>query len=111
MKLTAGVRGLITLYTSTMLAGMWAMVVPTISVLAQSFNITPGTAAQLITALAVGRFAGMPISGWLLDHFGSRTALIVGRRAVFSLRAFADHRGNFAGGGGPRNTEALRAKR
>lgn len=71
-------RGLITLYTSTMLAGMWAMVVPTIPVLAQSFNITPGAAAQLITALAFGRFAGMPISGWLLDRYGSRTALIVG---------------------------------
>ena len=71
-------RGLITLYASTLMAGMWAMVVPTIPVLAKTFAITPGTAAQLITALAVGRFAGMPISGFVLDRFGARTALIAG---------------------------------
>lgn len=71
-------RGLITLYASTIMAGMWAMMVPTIPVLATSFAITPGTAAQLITALSVGRFAGMPVSGFLLDRFGARTALIAG---------------------------------
>ena len=80
--LTATARGLIALYTSTMMAGMWAMVVPTIPVLATSFAITPGSAAQLVTALAVGRFAGMPISGFLLDRFGSRTALIAGPMAA-----------------------------
>ncbi|HYA29568.1 MAG TPA: MFS transporter [Acidobacteriota bacterium] len=71
-------RGLITLYTSTIMAGMWAMIVPTIPVLATSFKISPGTAAQLVTALSFGRFAGMPVSGFLLDRFGSRTALIIG---------------------------------
>ena len=60
------------------MAGMWAMVVPTIPVLAKHFAITPGTAAQLITALSVGRFAGMPISGLVLDRFGARAALIAG---------------------------------
>ena len=78
MKFTPTVRGLITLYASTMMAGMWAMVVPALPVLAQAFAISPGAAAQLITALSLGRFAGMPISGWLLDRFGARTALIAG---------------------------------
>jgi len=78
MPLTSTTRSLITLYASTLLAGMWAMVVPTIPVLAKHFAITPGTAAQLITALAVGRFAGMPISGFVLDRFGARTALVAG---------------------------------
>jgi MFS family permease len=78
LHLNPTARGLITLYTSTMLAGMWAMVVPTIPALATSFAISPGTAAQLVTALSVGRFAGMPISGFLLDRFGARTALIAG---------------------------------
>jgi len=78
LPLNPTARGLITLYTSTIMAGMWAMVVPTIPVLATSFKISPGTAAQLVTALSVGRFAGMPISGFLLDRFGSRTALIAG---------------------------------
>ena len=77
-SLTPTSRGLITLYASTAMSGMWAMVVPTIPVLATSFAITPGTAAQLVTALSVGRFAGMPISGFLLDRFGARTALIAG---------------------------------
>src|SRR6185503_19868658 len=76
--LTPTARGLITLYTSTMLAGMWAMVVPTIPVLATSFVISPGTAAQLVAALSAGRFVAMPISGFLLDRFGARTALIAG---------------------------------
>ena len=78
MKFSPSARGLITLYASTMMAGMWAMVVPTLPVLAQAFAISPGAAAQLITALSLGRFAGMPISGWLLDRFGPRTALITG---------------------------------
>ena len=78
MPLTSTTRSLITLYTSTLMAGMWAMVVPTIPVLAKHFAITPGTAAQLITALSVGRFAGMPISGLVLDRFGARAALIAG---------------------------------
>ncbi len=60
------------------MSGMWAMLLPTIPVLATSFAITPGSAAQLVTALSVGRFAGMPISGFLLDRFGARAALIAG---------------------------------
>jgi len=72
-----------------MLAGMWAMIVPTIPVLAQSFSITPGTAAQLVTALGVGRFVGMPISGWLLDRFGSRAALVIGPFLSFSSALIA----------------------
>ena len=82
-------RGLITLYSSTVMAGMWAMVVPTIPVLATHFQISPGTAAQLVTALSVGRFAGMPISGFLLDKFGARTALIAGPLTACIAAIFA----------------------
>jgi MFS family permease len=71
-------RGLTTLYTSALLAGMWSMIVPAIPVLATSFSITPGTAAQIITALALGRFAGMPLSGVVLDRLGTRAALTSG---------------------------------
>jgi MFS family permease len=81
-SLDATARSLIALYTSTLMSGMSAMVVPTIPVLASHFAITPGSAAQLITALSVGRFIGMPISGFLLDRFGSRTALIAGPLAA-----------------------------
>ena len=71
-------RGLLTLYASTFLAGMWSMMVPAIPVLAQSFGISPGTAAQVITALAFGRFVGLPISGAVLDRLGTRSALVAG---------------------------------
>jgi MFS family permease len=77
-KLSAPARGLITLYASTLFAGMWSMIVPALPVLAKSFDISPGTAAQTITALAVGRFAGMPISGVVLDRLGTRAALTAG---------------------------------
>jgi MFS family permease len=77
-KLSPTARGLITLYTSTLLAGMWSMIVPALPVLAKSFDISPGTAAQTITALAVGRFARMPVSGMLLDRLGTRAALTAG---------------------------------
>ncbi len=54
------------------------MLVPSIPVLAVDFGITPGTAAQIVTALAFGRLAGMPISGIVLDRLGTRTALVAG---------------------------------
>ena len=77
-KLSPLARGLTTLYASALLAGMWSMIVPAIPVLATSFGISPGTAAQIITALALGRFAGMPLSGMVLDRLGTRAALTSG---------------------------------
>ncbi len=81
-RASATAKGLILLYTSTLLAGMWAMILPTIPVLAMSFQISPGTAAQIVTALAVGRFVGLPVSGVILDRLGTRTALIAGPAAA-----------------------------
>ena len=78
VKLSPLARGLITLYTSTFLAGMWSMIVPAVPVLANSFGVSAGTGAQIITALAAGRFVGMPISGTILDRLGTRVALSAG---------------------------------
>ncbi|HVR17088.1 MAG TPA: MFS transporter [Candidatus Limnocylindrales bacterium] len=75
---SATARGLITLYASALLAGMWSMIVPAVPVMATAFAVSPGTAAQTITALAFGRFAGMPLSGAVLDRLGTRAALTVG---------------------------------
>ena len=82
-------RGLTTLYTSALLAGMWSMIVPAIPVLAASFDISPGTAAQIITALALGRFAGMPLSGVVLDRMGTRAALTSGPALVTAAALLA----------------------
>jgi MFS family permease len=78
LRQSPAARGLVTLYTSTLLAGMWSMIVPAVPVLAESFGISAGTAAQIITALALGRFAGLPVSGLVLDRLGTRSALIAG---------------------------------
>jgi predicted MFS family arabinose efflux permease len=57
---------------------MWAMIVPAIPVLAAAFDISPGTAAQIVTASGLGRFVGLPIGGAVLDRLGTRSALIAG---------------------------------
>jgi MFS family permease len=54
------------------------MIVPAIPVLAVAFEISPGTAAQIVTASGLGRFVGLPIGGAVLDRLGTRSALIVG---------------------------------
>ena len=53
-------RSLAVLYGSTFLAGMWSMIIPTVPLLTTHFGISPGAAAQLMTALAVGRFRTFP---------------------------------------------------
>ena len=82
-------RGLTTLYTSALLAGMWSMMVPAIPVVATSFGVSPGTAAQMITSLALGRFAGMPLSGMVLDRLGTRAALTAGPLMACAAAALA----------------------
>ena len=88
-KLNPTARGLIPLYASALLAGMWSMIIPIIPVLVSSFGISSGTAAQVITALAVGRFAGMPISGVVLDRLGTVTALRAGPASVCAAALLA----------------------
>ena len=85
----ARARGLITLYTSALLAGMWSMLVPAVPVMATAFAVSPGTAAQTITALALGRFAGMPLSGAVLDRLGTRAALTAGPALACSAALLA----------------------
>ncbi|MDE2836372.1 MAG: MFS transporter [Chloroflexota bacterium] len=72
-------RGLGNLYAGTLISGSgWAMVLPVTPVLADHFDVTAGTAAQVVTAYALGRFFGIPAAGVLIDHFGTRTMLIGG---------------------------------
>ena len=54
------------------------MIVPAIPILAVAFEISPGTAAQIVTASGLGRFVGLPIGGAVLDRLGARSALIAG---------------------------------
>jgi DHA1 family multidrug resistance protein-like MFS transporter len=72
------VRGLSALYAGTFFSGAWAMVLPTIPVLARHFDVSAGGAAQVVTAFAIGKFAGTIIAGVLLDRMGTRVALVGG---------------------------------
>ena len=82
-------RGLAALYGGSLLSGAWTMLIPTIPVLAKHFSISAGAAAQLVTAMAVGRFVGTPISGVLLDRMGVRSVLIGGAMVVAMAALFA----------------------
>jgi MFS family permease len=72
------VRGLAALYASTFLAGAWAIIIPTIPVLAREFGVSAGVAAQVVTAFAIGKFVGTAIGGVVLDRMGTRIALVGG---------------------------------
>jgi len=72
------VRGLSALYAGTFFSGAWAMILPTIPVLARHFGVSAGGAAQIVTAFAIGKFFGTIVAGVLLDRMGTRVALVGG---------------------------------
>lgn len=76
------VRGLSALYAGTFFSGAWAMILPTIPVLARQFGVSAGGAAQIVTAFAVGKFFGTIVAGVLLDRMGTRVALVGGPLAA-----------------------------
>ncbi len=83
MNLNPTVRGLTILYIPALMSGVgWGMVLPTIPVLSVYFDVSLGAAAQTVTAYAVGRFVGTPISGMILDRFGTLVARVAGPLAA-----------------------------
>jgi len=76
------VRGLSALYGATFFSGAWAMILPTIPVLAREFDVSAGGAAQIVTAFAIGKFVGTVIAGVLLDRVGTRVPLVGGPLAA-----------------------------
>ena len=78
MNFTSNARPLTALYSSTFLSGAWAMVIPTIPVIAREFDVSAGGAAQIVTAFAIGKFIGTVIGGIVLDRMGTRVGLIAG---------------------------------
>ena len=76
LRYNATARGLSALYVSQFLSGAWAMIIPTIPVLANEFGVSAGGAAQVITAFAFGKMAGTVIGGVILDRMGTRVGLV-----------------------------------
>ena len=64
-------RGLSAIYVGTFFSGAWAMILPTIPVLAREFGVSAGGAAQIVTAFGAGKFCGTIVAGVLLDRAGS----------------------------------------
>ena len=87
-------RGLANLYAATLISGAgWAMVLPITPALADHFGVSPGAAAQVVTAYALGRFFGIPGAGVLIDRLGTRKMLVAGPGLVLA--------GAVAGAGSP----------
>ena len=65
------------------------MILPTIPVLSAQFNVSAGTAAQIVTAFGIGRFIGTATAGVIIDRMGTRAVLVGGPLAggVASLLA------------------------
>lgn len=78
LRLNPNARGLAALYAATFLSGAWAMIIPTIPVLARQFAVSAGGAAQIVTAFAFGKLIGTVMGGVVLDRLGTRVTLVGG---------------------------------
>lgn len=58
------------------------MVFPTIPLLASSFGVSAGLAAQVVTLHALGRTVSLIPAGLVIDRYGSRTAMFLGSLLV-----------------------------
>ena len=54
------------------------MLIPVLPILPNSFDITPGLAAQIFTAQMLGRLLSLYPTGVIVDRYGRRLALITG---------------------------------
>jgi MFS family permease len=79
IKLSPTAQGLLSIYIpSIILSFGQGMVVPVIPLLAKDFQVSPGLAAQVITAHLLGRALFLVPSGIIVDRLGTRSAMIFG---------------------------------
>ena len=72
-------RILFHIYLPSVLMGFgMGMLLPTLPILARSFDVPPELAAQAVTALLVGRTACLFPAGYIVDHLGRRAAMVAG---------------------------------
>lgn len=89
LRLNRTVQAIIPLYSSAMISGLgFSMVLPAIPAFVTEFDVSVGAAAQVITAYALGRFVATPLSGYMVDRFGSRRTMVAGP-ALVGLAAVA----------------------
>ncbi len=84
LRISSTALSIASLYIPTMVISFGqGMVIPTVPALAEGFEISPGLAAQVITANAVGRFVSLIPGGVMVDRFNPRLALILGPLMIF----------------------------
>lgn len=72
-------RALLGLYAPTLaISFAQGMIFPAVPTLAQRFAVSPGTAAQVVTAQVVGRLVGLVPAGVLVDRLGPWAVLLLG---------------------------------
>lgn len=75
----AHVRNLALLYGTTVVMSLGqGMVFPTIPLLASSFDVSAGLAAQVITVHALGRTVSLIPAGLVIDRYGTKAAMLIG---------------------------------
>lgn len=79
LRLGSYSRILFHIYLPSVLMGFgMGMLLPTLPILARSFDVPPELAAQAVTALLVGRTACLFPAGYVVDHLGRRAAMVAG---------------------------------
>lgn len=78
-SLTGTARVILQIYVPSVLMGFGlGMLLPTLPILARSFDVAPEVAAQGVTALLIGRVACYFPAGYIVDHLGRRFAMVLG---------------------------------
>ena len=82
-------RNLLTVYAPSALMSFGiGMTVPAIPLLAASFGVPLGVAAQVVTAQILGRMLFVLPAGALVDRIGSKRAMLIGP-ALLAMAAVA----------------------
>jgi len=70
---------LVKLYGASLLMSFaQGMIIPTIPIIAGTFHVSPGLAAQVVTAQGLGRVVGQLPGGFTTDRWGSTIAMVLG---------------------------------
>lgn len=78
-RLHSTLRVIFHIYVPSVLMGFGlGMLLPTLPVVARSFDVAPEVAAQGVTALLLGRAATLFPAGYVVDRFGRRPAMVIG---------------------------------
>ena len=79
MKLGRTGQIILSVYVPSVIMGFGqGLIMPTVPELAVAFEVPPGLAAQVVTALLVGRTAFLFPSGYIVDRLGRKQALTIG---------------------------------